>query len=62
MIVGTGNHWVIDALMGWFVIIVGWIIAEAIGRIPLNRILTTSSRRQSPLRAPPASRFSGSCG
>lgn len=39
VIVGTGNHWVIDALMGWFVIIVGWAVAEAIGRIPLHRIL-----------------------
>jgi hypothetical protein len=38
VIVGTGNHWVIDALMGWFVIIVGWAVAEAIGRIPLNRL------------------------
>ena len=35
VIVGTGNHWVIDALMGWLVILVGWAAAQAIGRIPL---------------------------
>jgi PAP2 superfamily len=39
VIVGTGNHWVIDALVGWIVIIVGWVAAEALGRIPLNRLL-----------------------
>src|SRR3954452_9025816 len=35
VIVGTGNHWVIDALVGWLVILVGWAAARAIGRIPL---------------------------
>jgi hypothetical protein len=45
VIVGTGNHWVIDALMGWFVIIVGWAVAEAIGRIPLHRIFRRRSHR-----------------
>lgn len=38
VIVGTGNHWVIDAVVGWIVIVVGWAAAEAIGRIPLNRV------------------------
>jgi hypothetical protein len=45
VIVGTGNHWVIDALMGWFVIIVGWAVAEAIGRIPLNRLFRRRGSR-----------------
>jgi hypothetical protein len=35
VIVGTGNHWVIDALVGWLVILVGWAAAMAMGRIPL---------------------------
>jgi hypothetical protein len=35
VIVGTGNHWVIDALMGWLVILVGWVAAMTLGRIPL---------------------------
>ena len=35
VIVGTGNHWVIDALVGWLVILLGWAIAAALGRIPL---------------------------
>jgi hypothetical protein len=39
VIVGTGNHWVIDALVGWMVIAVGWAAAEAIGRIPLHALL-----------------------
>ena len=38
VIVGTGNHWVIDALMGWFVILLGWAMAVALGRIPLDRL------------------------
>jgi len=37
VIVGTGNHWVIDALVGWLVILVSWALARAIGRIPLRR-------------------------
>jgi hypothetical protein len=38
VIVGTGNHWVIDAIVGWLVILAGWAAAEAMGRIPLERI------------------------
>jgi len=38
VIVGTGNHWVIDALMGWLVILVGWAAARAVGRIPLPHL------------------------
>ena len=41
VIVGTGNHWVIDAVVGWLVILVGWAVAVALGgalgRIPLSR-------------------------
>ena len=40
VIVGTGNHWVIDAVVGWMVVIAGWAIAEAIGRIPLRRVFS----------------------
>ena len=39
VIVGTGNHWVIDAIVGWMVIVAGWVAAEALGRIPVRRIL-----------------------
>jgi hypothetical protein len=38
VIVGTGNHWVIDAIVGWLVIAAGWAAAEALGRIPLERL------------------------
>ena len=39
VIVGTGNHWVIDAIVGWMVIVAGWAAAEAIGRIRLRQAL-----------------------
>ncbi len=42
VIVGTGNHWVIDSLVGWLVILVGWGAALAIGRVPLPRIRRSS--------------------
>ena len=39
VIVGTGNHWVIDAIVGWMVILVGWALAEAVGHLPVRRAL-----------------------
>ena len=48
VIVGTGNHWVIDAVVGWMVIIVGWALAEAMGRIPLHRLWHHVWRRRTP--------------
>jgi hypothetical protein len=39
VIIGTGNHWVIDAVVGWLVILAGWVLAEAAGRIPLWQAL-----------------------
>lgn len=32
VIVGTGNHWVLDAVAGWLVIGVGFLIAARLGR------------------------------
>jgi hypothetical protein len=29
VIVGTGNHWVLDAVVGWLVVLVGWEIARS---------------------------------
>lgn len=34
VIVGTGNHWVIDVLVGWLVVVLGWIAAEWAPRVP----------------------------
>ncbi|GAA1139550.1 phosphatase PAP2 family protein [Nocardioides aquiterrae] len=48
VIVGTGNHWVIDAVVGWMVIIAGWALAEAMGRIPLDRLRPSRWRRRTP--------------
>jgi hypothetical protein len=45
VIVGTGNHWVIDAIMGWMVIVAGWTVAEAIGRVRLRQALDHLLRR-----------------
>ena len=28
VIVGTGNHWVIDVIVGWLVVLAGWMTAE----------------------------------
>jgi PAP2 superfamily protein len=46
VIVGTGNHWVIDALVGWLVILVGWAAAQAIGRIPLPQLWARRTARK----------------
>ena len=50
VIVGTGNHWVIDALMGWLVILVGWAAAQAIGRIPLPSVWPRRTLDERPSR------------
>ena len=34
VIVGTGNHWVLDAVMGWVVVLVGWEVARSPERVP----------------------------
>src|SRR6478736_6662276 len=44
VIIGTGNHWVIDAVMGWVVIALAWAVALALGKIPLPPLL----RRRTP--------------
>lgn len=44
VIVGTGNHWVIDALVGWLVIALAWAVAMAVGKIPVPPLL----RRRTP--------------
>lgn len=54
VIVGTGNHWVIDALVGWLVILVGWAAARAIGRIPLPRVWPRRDPARRTLDATPA--------
>ena len=30
MIVGTGNHWVLDVLVGWLVVVAGWVVSETL--------------------------------
>ncbi|WP_345520510.1 phosphatase PAP2 family protein [Nocardioides conyzicola] len=50
VIVGTGNHWVIDALMGWLVILVGWAAAQAIGRISLPSLWPRRTLDERPSR------------
>src|SRR6478735_2308690 len=55
VIIGTGNHWVIDALMGWLVILVGWAAARAVGRIPLPQLWPHrwAAKRSEPTAAAP---------
>jgi PAP2 superfamily len=38
VIIGTGNHWVIDAVVGWMVIVVAWVIAVGLDQLPVRRI------------------------
>ena len=47
VIVGTGNHWVIDVLMGWLVVLVGWALTEWAPRVPVL-VHATSQEPQSP--------------
>lgn len=58
VIVGTGNHWVIDALTGWLVILLAWAVAMAVGRVPipplLNRWRTTDEQPVPAERQEPA--------
>jgi hypothetical protein len=54
VIVGTGNHWVIDAIVGWLVIFAGWVLAEATGRIPIWDGLHLLLDRLRPHRPAPA--------
>lgn len=37
VIVGTGNHWVIDVIMGWLVVVAGFAVAEVMGNASLAR-------------------------
>ncbi len=50
VIVGTGNHWVIDALMGWLVILLGWAFAVALGRVPIDRLWRRRTLDERPSR------------
>lgn len=48
VIIGTGNHFVIDVLVGWMIVAVGWVAAEALGRIPLYRAVRRLWHRRTP--------------
>jgi hypothetical protein len=47
VIIGTGNHWVIDALVGWMVIVLAWAVAQAVGKIPVPPLLRRRSKEPS---------------
>jgi hypothetical protein len=48
VIVGTGNHWVIDAVVGWLIVLIAWVAAIAVGRVPLRLPRRTSGERPEP--------------
>ena len=50
VIVGTGNHWVIDALMGWVVILLAWGVALALSKIPVPPLLRRRTVGERPSR------------
>lgn len=51
VIIGTGNHWVIDVLMGYLVIAAGWAAAEWAPRIPV--LVSAPAARPIPAAAAP---------
>lgn len=53
VIIGTGNHWVVDAVVGWLVILAGWALASTVGRIPLWAALHLALDRLRHLRGAP---------
>ena len=47
IIVGTGNHFIIDAALGGVVVVAGWLVARALVETPVTRrpaLVTSSSR------------------
>ena len=46
VIIGTGNHWVIDALVGWLVVLVGWVAAMQMGRMPIRSLWRRRTARR----------------
>lgn len=50
VIIGTGNHWVIDALVGWMVIVLAWAVAQAVGRMPVPPLLRRRTLDEQPSR------------
>lgn len=43
VIVGTGNHWVLDVVVGWAVVLVGWSVAERVW-LPFELLSWATSR------------------
>ncbi len=50
VIVGTGNHWVLDVVVGWLVLLLGWAIAS---RVPLLHPPTMPTLPSLPTRPTP---------
>ena len=53
VIIGTANHWVVDAVVGWLVILAGWVLAAAVGRIPAWEAIHVVLDKFRPAPAPP---------
>jgi hypothetical protein len=45
VIVGTGNHWILDAVVGWLVVLVGCVAVAPFALIVETRPTTPASRR-----------------
>lgn len=48
VIVGTGNHWVIDVLVGWLVVIAGFVAADRLSGTPKATKMPQSGHGQLP--------------
>jgi hypothetical protein len=42
VVVGTGNHWVVDVLAGWLVVLVGWLLAAQAPESRFSALRTTA--------------------
>ena len=48
VIVGTGNHWVIDVIVGWLVVVAGWFAAEGMPAPGDSRVAATGPAAPTP--------------
>ena len=51
VIVGTGNHWVIDVIVGWLVVMAGWFAAETLPAPHSRLAAPAGSRAPAPVGA-----------
>jgi len=41
IIVATGNHFFVDAVLGGLVVVIGWLVARSVVATPVRRVTTS---------------------